>query len=78
MIMRTFNILSVERRRNEKLNKKEFNGNHVEGSFCIEYFLDFMRDFSAAVAKAKVWLGPERVESLKQSIEEKGRKAGSK
>ena len=78
MIMRTFNILGEERDHNEKCNKKQFDGNVVKEIFRIEYFLDFMRNFSEAAAKAKVGLGPEIVESLKQSIEEKGRKVGSK
>ena len=41
MIKRTFNILGVERRRNNKHNKKEFNGNRVKGSFGLhEKLLD--------------------------------------
>jgi ribosomal protein S27AE len=37
-------------------NKKECNRNCVEGSFRIEHFLDFMRNFLEAMAKANVRL----------------------
>jgi anti-sigma28 factor (negative regulator of flagellin synthesis) len=69
----------VARRKKEVEDKeKEFKGRRVSGSYSIQYFLDWMRDFVDEAADATKKLDKERVEALKASIADGSKKASAK
>lgn len=74
-LMRRFNPYALLRRKEEK---EDFAGSRVEGSFRIEYFLDFIRQFEKEAAEAKRELGPLKVNELRMSIMDKKKKASSR
>ena len=59
-LLRPFNMHSVARRKKEEeVKDKEFKGRRVSGSYRIQYFLDWMRDFVDEAADATKKLDKE-------------------
>ena len=74
-IMRRFNIEALSRRRQEK-TEKPFKGRRVEGSFRVQYFMEFMNDFIETSKLAKESLGAEVTAKLLESLDSNDAKAG--